>query len=111
MSKVVARGRGVAVTKFLLIGGASAYTPDILLGFLRERSVVDGCEVWLHDVDGPRLSLMGRLAQRLAEAAGVNWSVRTTLDRREAIQGADFILTQPRAGGLQARRLDERIPR
>jgi 6-phospho-beta-glucosidase len=99
------------VTKFLLIGGASAYTPDILLGFLRQRSVVEGWEVWLHDVDGSRLTLMGRLAERLAAAAGVHWQVRTTLDRREAIQGADFILTQPRAGGLQARRQDERIPR
>ncbi|HLO02516.1 MAG TPA: hypothetical protein VK191_05375 [Symbiobacteriaceae bacterium] len=99
------------MTKFLLIGGASAYTPDILLGLLREPTIVEGWEVWLHDVDGPNLHLMGRLAERLAAAAGVNWQVRTTLDRREAIAGADFILSQPRVGGLQSRRLDEQIPR
>lgn len=99
------------MTKFLLIGGASAYTPDILLGLLREPKTVEGWEVWLHDVDEPNLRLMGRLAERLAAAAGVNWQVRTTLDRREAITGADFILSQPRVGGLQSRRLDERIPR
>lgn len=99
------------MTKFLLIGGASAYTPDILLGLLREPATVSGWEVWLHDVDEPNLRLMGRLAERLAAAAGVNWQVRTTLDRRAAIQGADFILSQPRVGGLQSRRLDERIPR
>lgn len=99
------------MTKFLLIGGASAYTPDILLGLLREPATVSGWEVWLHDVDEPNLRLMGRLAERLAAAAGVNWQVRTTLDRRAAIQNADFILSQPRVGGLQGRRLDEQIPR
>lgn len=99
------------MTKFLLIGGASAYTPDILLGLLREPATVSGWEVWLHDLDQPNLRLMGRLTERLAAAAGVDWQVRTTTDRREAIQGADFILAQPRVGGLQGRHLDEQIPR
>ena len=36
--------------------------------------------------------------------------VITTLDRKAAIQGADFILCQIRVGGLAARHLDESIP-
>lgn len=99
------------MTKFLLIGGASAYTPDILLGLLREPDLVADWEVWLHDIDQPKLALMGRLAERLAAAAGVRWQVRTTLDRREAIQGSNFILSQPRVGGLAGRQKDEEIPR
>ena len=50
------------------------------------------------------------MVQRMVEKAQVPMTVRLTLDRREAIRGADFVITQIRVGRLPARVRDERIP-
>ncbi|MFZ5815096.1 MAG: 6-phospho-beta-glucosidase [Bacillota bacterium] len=96
--------------KLVIIGGASAYTPDIIDGLLKERELFAGGELCLHDVDEVNLKLIQRLAQGLVRAAEADLRVTATLDRAEAIGGARFILTQPRVGGLKHRALDERIP-
>lgn len=96
--------------KLVIIGGASAYTPDIIDGLLKERQVFAGWELALHDVDEKNLEVIGRLARGMVRAAGADLKVTTTTDRAEAVTGARFILTQPRVGGLKARALDERIP-
>lgn len=96
--------------KLVIIGGASAYTPDIIDGLLKEKEIYAGGELCLHDVDEVNLRLIERLAQGLVRTAGADLKVTATLDRAEAITGARFILTQPRVGGLKHRALDERIP-
>lgn len=96
--------------KLTIIGGASAYTPDIIDGLLREQAVFAGWELALHDVDQANLEVVARLAQGLVRAAGAEMRVTHTTDRAEAVTGARFILTQPRVGGLKGRALDERIP-
>lgn len=96
--------------KLTIIGGASAYTPDIILGLLQDHPLYAGGELCLHDVDGANLQIIERLARALVRAAGADLRVTATLDRAEAITGARFILTQPRVGGLEHRALDEKIP-
>lgn len=68
-------------------------------------------ELWLVDVpEGEeKLRTVGGLAQRMVEAAGIPMDVHLTLDRREALAGADFVTTQFRVGQLDARIADERI--
>lgn len=96
--------------KLVIIGGASAYTPDIIDGLLREQKVFAGWELALHDVDTANLEVIARLARGMVRAAGADLTVTATSDRQQAISGAQFILTQPRVGGLKHRALDERIP-
>lgn len=96
--------------KLVIIGGASAYTPDIIAGLLHEREVVDGGELILQDIDAVYLPIIANLARGMARVAGANLTVTATTDRTEAIAGADFILAQPRVGGFKGRALDERIP-
>lgn len=93
-----------------IIGGASAYTPDIIDGLLREQQVFAGWELSLHDVDARNLDVVARLARGMVRATGSDLTVTSTTDRAQAVAGARFILTQPRVGGLKARALDERIP-
>lgn len=95
--------------KLTIIGGASAYTPDIIAGLLREREAFAACELVLHDIDPVHLRIIERLTEAMTRAAGVDWQVVSTLDRACALTGAHFVLTQPRVGGLQGRSLDERI--
>lgn len=96
--------------KLVIIGGASAYTPDIIDGLLKEAAVFSGWELCLHDIDQINLELVARLAAGMVRSAGADLRVTATTDRAQAVTGARFILTQPRVGGLQGRALDERIP-
>src|SRR5690606_11690131 len=48
--------------------------------------------------------------RRMVEKAGRPIRVKLTMDRRYAIRGADFVLTQLRVGLLDARAKDEAIP-
>ena len=52
-----------------------------------------GAELWLVDVEPGALDRMTRLAERLNAAADWEVVVRSTSDRREALPGADFVVT------------------
>jgi 6-phospho-beta-glucosidase len=98
--------------KIAVIGGGSSYTPELVEGFLLRRHELPVRQIWLHDIDEGKnkLEIVGALAKRMVENAGADISVQATLCRAEALNGADFIVTQFRAGQLAARVLDEKIP-
>src|SRR5699024_9360822 len=68
--------------------------------------------LWLVDIpEGKeKLEIVGALAKRMVENAGVPIDIHLSLDRREALSGADFVTTQIRVGQLAARAKDEEIP-
>lgn len=94
--------------RLVIIGGGSAYTPDIVRTLGREP-IFHGWTLVLHDVDAHALDVVARLSARLLAPAGMR--VEATVDRGAALQDAAFVLTQPRVGGLRHRALDEQIPR
>ncbi|MEG0514854.1 MAG: 6-phospho-beta-glucosidase, partial [Cetobacterium sp.] len=98
--------------KIVTIGGGSSYTPEIIEGFIKRAHELPIKEIALVDIeDGKeKLEIVGNLAKRMVAAAGLNWKITLTLDRREALKGADFVTTQLRVGLLDARIKDERIP-
>ncbi|TDT57021.1 6-phospho-beta-glucosidase [Enterobacter sp. AG5470] len=98
--------------KIVTIGGGSSYTPELLEGFIKRYHELPVSELWLVDVEEgkEKLDIIFNLCQRMVEKAGVPLKVYKTLNRREALQGADFVTTQLRVGQLKARELDERIP-
>ncbi|MBN1461847.1 MAG: 6-phospho-beta-glucosidase, partial [Armatimonadetes bacterium] len=69
-------------------------------------------EVWLVDIEAGRkkLEIVGGLAERMVERQGNPFALHLSTDRREALPGATYVVTQIRVGGIQARILDERIP-
>jgi len=98
--------------KIVTIGGGSSYTPELVEGFIKRYDHLPVTELWLVDVEAGRekLEIVGNLAKRMVEKAGVPMEVHLTLDRREALVDADFVTTQLRVGLLDARVLDETIP-
>ena len=98
--------------KIVTIGGGSSYTPELMEGFIKRYEEMPIREIWLVDIkEGEKkLNIIADLAQRMWDASGYPVKIRTTLDRREALPGADFVTTQLRVGGLAARIKDERIP-
>jgi 6-phospho-beta-glucosidase len=98
--------------KMVVIGGGSSYTPELIEGMLRRSQQLPIKELWLVDIgEGfEKLQTIGALAERMIAKAGCAIKVKLTLDRREALDGADFAVTQFRVGQLAARIQDEKIP-
>lgn len=100
--------------KIVTIGGGSSYTPEIIEGFIQKK--LDGLlpikEIYLVDIEEgkEKLEIVGGLAKRMVEKANADIQVHLTLDRRAALEGADFVTTQFRVGLLPARIRDEKIP-
>ena len=98
--------------KVVTIGGGSSYTPELVEGFIKRYEQCPIRELWLVDIEAGRekLEIVGALAKRMVEKAGLPMKIMLTLDRREALKDADYVTTQMRIGLLPARVKDERIP-
>lgn len=98
--------------KIVTIGGGSSYTPELMEGFIKRYNELPVREIWLVDIEEgkEKLEIVGKLAQRMWDATPYNVKIFTTLDRKAALAGADFVTTQFRVGLLYARIKDERIP-
>ena len=97
--------------KIAVIGGGSSYTPELVQGFLERVPDFPMSELWLMDIEPERLDIVGGLTRRMVEASGKPFGVYLTTDRREAVRGASYVITQLRVGGMQARREDEYLGR
>jgi 6-phospho-beta-glucosidase len=98
--------------KIATIGGGSSYTPELIEGFIKRYHELPVREIWLVDIEEgkEKLEIVGNLAKRMVEKAGVPIEIYLTLDRKAALKDADFVTTQFRVGLLEARIKDERIP-
>jgi len=98
--------------KIVTIGGGSSYTPELIEGLILRQDKLPIREIWLTDIEEgkEKLEIVGTLARRMIEAAGLPWKIHLTLDRKAALKQADFVTTQFRVGLLEARQKDECIP-
>lgn len=98
------------MTKVALIGAGSAVftrnlCSDILLApALRESTIC------LMDIDAGRLRASERLVRNIVDGRGLDARVEATADRREAVRGADYVVTTFQQGGLDAYALDIETP-
>lgn len=98
--------------KIAIIGAGSSYTPELIEGLIKRRDELPIRELWLVDIEDGRekVEIIYGLTQRmLAKYQLEHIKVQVTLDRIEALKGADFICSQFRAGCLEGRIRDERI--
>lgn len=97
--------------KIVVIGGGSSYTPELIEGLLQRKNELPVGELWLVDIDKgqKKVEIIASLARRMIKKTCLNIKVVATLDRRQALSGADFVCSQFRAGCLEGRIRDERI--
>ena len=97
--------------KATTIGGGSTYSPELVQGFIERHERLGLHELWLMDIDPGRLDIVGRFVKRMVAAAGTPFQVHLTTDRRAALDGAQWVITQIRVGQMAARREDELLGR
>jgi 6-phospho-beta-glucosidase len=100
----------MARIKLAYIGGGSTRAAGTMASFIHQGENFDGSEVVLIDLDEDRLRIVQTITQKMAHARGLDITVTITTNRREGLQGCDAVLTSFRAGGFEARYLDESIP-
>ncbi len=96
--------------RIVLVGAGSVeFTRNLLGDFLSYPELRD-VEIVLHDIDGDRLATAERMARWTADALGAAPVIRGSLDRREALAGADFVVNTIQVGGARATQLDFDVP-
>ena len=96
--------------KLVIVGAGSSYTPELIEGLIERRPSLPVSEVCLHDINAHRLEILGGLTGRMLARAGVPVKVSMCADLRAALDGADFVNSLIRVGGMDARINDEKIP-
>lgn len=96
--------------KISVIGAGSSYTPELVQKIIEQKDSLPIKQVTLMDPDTSRLDIISGYFKRAIKAAGLDIEITSTTDRKKAIIGSDFIITQMRIGGNKARATDARIP-
>src|SRR5436190_22549882 len=100
----------MARIKLDYIWGGSTRAAGTMASFVHQGENFDGSEVVLVDLDEERLGIVKTIAQKMANARGLDIQFTTTTNRREGLQDCDAVLASFRSGGFEARYLDESIP-
>jgi len=96
--------------RLAIVGAGSTYCPELMQGLIRRRNILPLDELRLTDVDASRLDIVGEFCERVLLANGIEPRITRTTDLACALEGADYVVAQIRAGKLEARIRDERIP-
>ena len=78
--------------KISLIGAGSAQFSLSLIRDLTQTPNLAGCTVSFMDIDQDRLDTSIKLCQRYTGETGIQIRLEKTTDRRESLQGADFVI-------------------
>jgi alpha-galactosidase len=96
--------------KIAMIGAGSVVFCKLLMADIMATPALEGSEFALMSRTRPKLENMEKFARRMLEENKIKGTVWSTLDRREAIKGADFVVVMIQVGGVDAFELDYRIP-
>lgn len=96
--------------KITLIGaGSVVFTRNLCSDILLTPALQDAT-ITLMDIDAERLQQARDLVQALVDRRKLRATVAATTDRREAVRGADYVVTTFQQGGLAAYQQDIDIP-
>jgi alpha-galactosidase len=98
------------MTRIAFIGAGSViFTKNLLVDILDHAALRD-VEIALHDIDAGRLETAEAMARYVARDRGASPAISTHLERRAAIEGADFVINMVQIGGHEATLRDFEIP-
>ena len=95
--------------KVTVIGGGGARTPLLVHGLAQAQAKLGISDLALYDTDRERAEIMAALARQVVRDNGADLAVSVPQRVEEAIEGARFVASSIRVGGIEARARDERI--
>ncbi len=96
--------------KIAFVGAGSVEFTRNLLGDILAFPALAESEISLHDIDPERLETAELLAHRVAETLGTKPKIASSLNRREALDCADYVINSIQVGGHAATVRDHEIP-
>lgn len=99
------------MTKIAFIGAGSLGFTRKLVRDILTFPLLQDATLSLMDIDTERLDFAKRSVQRIVELSGCPVTVEATLDRAQALRGADVVVITILAGGLDVWRNDIEIPK
>lgn len=96
--------------KIVLIGAGSVVFTQGLLADLFAFPELRTARIALHDIDPERLATAEAAARYIADQRGAAAHITAHADRREALDGADFVINLVQIGMGEATRVDFEIP-
>ena len=99
------------MTKITFIGAGSLGFTTGLVRDILTFPILQDANISLMDIDQERLGVVKDAVTRLVDASGCPAKVEATLDRAEALKGADVVLTTILSGSTDVWRYDVEIPK
>ena len=99
------------MAKIAIIGAGSVeFTRNILTDLGSYAELHGTLQLALHDIDEERLAYAERTANQVVERLGAGYKVSAHLDRKQAFDGADYLINEIQVGGYRATVTDFEIP-
>jgi alpha-galactosidase len=96
--------------RIVFIGAGSVEFTKNLLGDILTFPELATSEIVLHDIDAERLQTADAIARWTSDAVGATPTISSTLDRRAALHGADYVINMIQVGGHDATLIDLDLP-
>ncbi len=97
--------------KIAMIGAGSVVFSRNLTGDLLQYEAFEDATFTYMDIDADRLEVGAKLSEKAARALGTHAKIEQTMDRREAVRDADFVICMVQIGGFNSTLVDFEIPR
>jgi alpha-galactosidase len=100
-----------AVIKVTFVGaGSIEFTRNVVTDLCGYPEFRGELHLSLYDISAERLAHAERLARRISGQSGAGATMSATRDRREALEGARYVINEVQVGGYDATRADFDIP-
>jgi len=96
--------------KLVVVGGGSFFVPSFVGSMVMKPGIWAGAEVCLNDPDSERVRLVKMFNEKYVARQNFPMTFTAQPDLNRALEGADFVITTVRIGGVRALHLDENIP-
>lgn len=88
--------------KIVFLGaGSTVFAKNLMGDILSYPALAENCHLALHDISPERLHTSEIVAHKIADALETTPTITATLDRRQALAAADYVITMIQVGGYR----------